>query len=130
MIFTHAEAEQWSAEHLYPAAGIEPLGEDLEKLAKAWELMSGLQGNARFMLSEGRPEEEVKHYLIKYSLYPEEYAAKIISFLKDPFHEGYIFTYYYGKQLMKPWLEGPGRQEVFRRFLTEQVYPSELVMSS
>jgi hypothetical protein len=100
---------------------------DVEKLDKAWELMSGLQGNARFMLSEGRPEEEVKQYLLRYLLLPEEYAQKAIDFLKDPFHEGYIFTYYYGKQLMKPWLEGPDRQEVFKRFLTEQMCPSELV---
>lgn len=127
MLFTYAEAEQWSAEHLFPAAGIERLVGDVEKVDKAFELMTGLQGNARFMLSEGRPEEEVRQYLVKYSFLPEEYAQKAIDFLKVPFQEGYIFTYYYGKQLMKPWLAGPDRQAVFKRFLTEQMCPSDLV---
>ena len=37
------------------------------------------------------------------------------------------FTYFYGKRLMQPWLQGAGRLAVFRRFLTEQLYPAELV---
>jgi len=129
MIFTLAEAEQWAAEHLYPAVGITPVSHDIEKLVRARELKEGLYDNARFMLSEGRPEEEVKRYLVKYSLYPEEYAQKMMDFMKDPFREGYIFTYTYGKQLMKPWLEGPDRQQVFKRFLTEQICPSDLIRS-
>ncbi|HEV2581752.1 MAG TPA: hypothetical protein VGT44_12935, partial [Ktedonobacteraceae bacterium] len=123
-IFTHAEAEQWAEEHLYPAAGITPVSYDMEKLARARELMSGIFGNARFMLSEGRPENEVIRYLVKYSLYPEEYEQKEVDFMKDPFREGYIFTYAYGKQLLKPWLAGPDRQQVFKRLLTEQLCPS------
>lgn len=125
-IFTYADAERWAAEYLYPAAGIEPIEVDMEKLVSAWEMMDGLQGNARFMLSEGRPDEEVKRYLVKYSMLPEEYAQKSLEFLKDPFREGYIFTYSYGKQLMKPWLEVADRQQVFKRFLTEQLCPSDL----
>jgi hypothetical protein len=125
-IFTYAEAEQWATEHLYPVAGIMPIKYDIEKLARAWELMGGLFGNARFMLSEGRSEEEVKRYLVKYLLHPEEYAQKEVDFMKDPFREGYIFTYTYGKRLMKPWLEGPDRKKVFKRFLIEQMCPSDL----
>lgn len=127
MIFTPTEAEQWSAEYLYPEAGIEPASVDMEKLYRAGELMAGIDGNARFILSEGRPDEEVKQYLVKYWLLPEEYAQKSIDFLKDPFREAYIFTYFYGRQLMKPWLEGPDKQAVFKRFLTEQLCPSDLV---
>lgn len=127
MILTHAEAEQWAAEHLYSAADIEPIEMDREKITSAQELLSGIDGNARFMLSEGRPDEEVKQYLVKYSLLPEEYAQKSIDFLKDPFREAYIFTYFYGRQLMKPLLAGPDKQAVFKRFLTEQLCPSDLV---
>ncbi len=50
-------------------------------------------------------------------------------FLQDPFREAYIFTYSYGRNLMRPWLAGANRLDVFRRFLTEQLYPSELVRS-
>ena len=126
MIFTPEEAEQWAVENLYPAAGIESMPIDIAKLARAQELMWGIQGNARFMLSEGYPDEEVSQYLFKYGIMPEEHASKALEFLKDPFRESYIFTYFYGRQLMKPLLQGPHRQEVFKRFLTEEICPSDL----
>ena len=127
MILTYAQAEQWAREHLYPAAGIEPLDVDWEKLFRADELMTGLECNARFMLSDGHSDEEVVQYLTRYRQEPEMYARKSLEFLKEPLHEGYIFTYFYGKRLMKPWLQGDDKQQVFKRFLTEQICPSDLV---
>jgi hypothetical protein len=38
----------------------------------------------------------------------------------------YAFTYAQGKRLMQPLLGGPDRLDVFRRLLTEPVYPSLL----
>lgn len=128
MIFTPEEAEHWLAEHMYPEAGIEPDTIDIAKLRKAGELLDyPVGGNAAFLLHEGRSDEEVMHYLIKYSLLPDEEALKFLEYLKVPFQQAYIFTYFYGRQVMKPWLQGPERWNAFRRFLTEQVYPSELV---
>src|SRR5215467_501328 len=128
MIFTPEEAEQWLAEHVYPEAGIEPDTIDITKLRKAEELLDyPVGGNAAFLLHEGRSDEEVMQYLIKYSLLPDEEALKFLEYLKVPFQQTYIFTYFYGRQLMKPWLQGPERWNAFRRFLTEQIYPSELV---
>ena len=129
MVFTLAESEQWAREHLYPAAGIEPIEIDTEKFRRAGELMEGIDGNARFMLSDGRPDDEVKQYLMRYRLIPEEYARKDLEFLRDPFREAYVFTYFYGRRLMKPWLQGDDRQQVFKKFLTEQICPSDLVNS-
>lgn len=130
MIFTLNEAEQWTREHLYQAAGIQPIEVDMEKLMHGFELLEGLQGNARFLLSEGRSDDEVRRYILKYWIWPEEYAQKAIDFLKDPFREGHIFTYFYGRHLMKPWLEGSDRQQVFKRFLMEQWCPSDLITTS
>jgi hypothetical protein len=127
MAFTRTGAEQWAREHLYPAAGIEPIDIDTEKFTRANELMAGIDGNARFMMSDGRSDDEVKQYIMKYALLPEEYAQKDLEFLRDPFREGYIFTYFYGRRLMKPWLQGDDKQQVFKRFLTEQICPSDLV---
>ena len=127
MIFTPEGAEQWLAKHIYPEAGIEPDTIDIAKLREAGELLEGSWGNAAFLLHEGRSDEEVKQFLIKYSLMPDEEALKFLEFLKVPFQEAYIFTYFYGRQLMKPWLQRPDRLTVFRRFLTEQLYPAELV---
>jgi hypothetical protein len=126
MIFTRDEAEQWAVSNLYPVAGIKPIEVDHEKMARASELMASVEGNARFMLSDGRPENEVKDYLMKYSLIPEHYAENSLAFLKDPFREAYIFTYFYGKKLMKPWLAGSDKQVAFKRLLTEQLCPSDL----
>ena len=128
MIFSPEEAEQWLAEHIYPEAGIEPDAIDIAKLRKALELLEyPVGGNAAFLLHEGRSDDEVMQYLIKYSMLPDEDALKYLEFLKVPFQQAYIFTYFYGRQLMKPWLQRPDRLTVFRQFLTEQVYPSELV---
>jgi hypothetical protein len=128
MLFTSAEAERWLAEHVYPIAGIEPDMIDIAKLRAAEESLDyPVAGNAAFLLHEGRPDKEVVQYLIQYSLVTDEEAHKFLEFLKVPFQEAYIFTYFYGKQLMQPWLQGTDKLQTFRRFLTEQVYPSELV---
>ena len=113
---------------MYPAAGIEPDTVDFAKPRKALELLEyPVGGNAAFLLHNGRSDEEVMQYLIKYSMLPDEEVLKYLEFLKVPFQQAYIFTYFYGRQVMKPWLQGPERWKAFRRFLTEQVYPSELV---
>ncbi|HWZ18511.1 MAG TPA: hypothetical protein VNW73_06920 [Ktedonobacteraceae bacterium] len=128
LIFSPEEAEQWLAEHIYPEAGIEPDTVDIAKLRKALELLEyPVGGNAAFLLHEGRSDDEVMKYLIKYSMLPDEEVLKYLEFLKVPFQQAYIFTYFYGRQLIKPWLQRPDRLTVFCRFLTEQVYPSELV---
>src|SRR5579859_1235842 len=127
MVFTDVESEQWAREYLYPGAGIEPIDIDTEKFRRANELMEGISGNARFMLSDGRSVDEVKQYIMQYGLLPEEYARKNLEFLRDPFREGYTFTYFYGKRLMMPWLQGDDKHQVLLRFLTEQICPSDLV---
>lgn len=128
MLFTPEVAEQWLAEHIYPEAGIEPDTVDIAKLRKAQELLDyPIGGNAAFLLHEGRSDEEVMDYLIKYSAISDEEALKFLEYLKVPFQQAYIFTYFYGRQLMKPWLQGSERWNAFRRFLTEQISPSELM---
>jgi hypothetical protein len=130
MIFTPEEEEQWLAEHIYPDAGIEPETNMMviAKLHEAQELLDyPVLANAAFRLHEGRPDDEVTQYLVKYMLETEEQARKFLAFLQVPFQEAYIFTYFSGKQLMRPWLQGSERVNAFRRFLTEQVTPSELV---
>ncbi len=98
MIFTPEEAEQWLAEHMYPEAGIEPDSIDMAKLRKAMELLDyPVWGNAAFLLHEGRSDQEVVQYLIKYLMIPDEAALRFLEYLKVPFQEAYIFTYFYGR---------------------------------
>ncbi len=128
MIFTPGEQQQWLAEQIYPAVGIQPLPVDWAKLRDVFDLLHGVRGNAVFLLREGRPDREVKQYLMRYYMTNDEVAAKMLNYLKRPFREAYVFTYFRGRQLMQPWLQGADRLAVFRRFLTEQLYPSELVV--
>jgi hypothetical protein len=65
--------------------------------------------------------------MMKYKLLPDEHAHKSLEFLKSPFREAYVFTYYYGKQLMHSLLQGPNRYATFQRFLTQQICPSDLL---
>ncbi len=127
MIFSAGEVEQWLAEHFSSQGHHWADGADILKLRRAADLLQGAAGNAVFLLHEGRSDEEVMKCLLHYTLEPEERLRKLLELVKIPLMEAYIFTYFYGKQLMQPWLQGDDRLAVFRRFLTEQVYPSELV---
>ncbi len=119
---TFESIELWLAEHIYPEVGMEMDEADTEKLRKAEELLEGVPCNAAFLLHEGRPEQEVLEYLARYMRHDS------LPFVKDPFGRIYAFAYHYGKQLMKPWLQGTDRQDVFRRFLLEQIAPSALII--
>jgi hypothetical protein len=121
LIFAPGELEQWLTEHIYRQLGLHPDVVDLTTLRTAGDLLNGVWCNAVFMLREGRPKMEVQDYLAKYMQ-----PVGIVDHLLLPFHDVYVCTYYYGKQLLEPWLQGPGRREAFRHFLTEQVYPTDL----
>jgi hypothetical protein len=128
MIFAPGETHSWLREHVYPQAGIDLGDVDDEVVSRADRMLSGVRGNAVFLLHEdGRSDDEVVAYLQQYGLLSEVRARKALDFLKSPLWRAYTFTYYYGRRLMLPLLQGDDRQAVFRRILTEQVYPSLLV---
>ncbi|HET8910805.1 MAG TPA: hypothetical protein VFN23_05040 [Ktedonobacteraceae bacterium] len=127
MIFSPTEIEEWMAENIYPELGMEPDTVGSTRLYRASELLDGVWCNAAFMLNQKRPDEEVMQYMQKYMLFKPEDAPKYLEFLKVPFQEAYVFTYYYGKHLMETWLQGQDKHEVFRRFLKEQMMPSDFL---
>ncbi len=122
MIFSPQELEQWLTEQVYPELGIEPQGEDVTKLQRAFDLLEGAWGNAAFLFRDKRPDDEVEAYLTKYL------RRANIAFWQQPFHDFFPAIEYYGKRLVQPHLQGANRQAMFRRLLTEQMYPSELVV--
>ncbi|GCE48954.1 hypothetical protein EI42_01467 [Thermosporothrix hazakensis] len=127
MIFAPGEIEQWLAEKIYPLLGMEPDPVDVRRLEAAYETLEGVRGNVAFMLREGCSKEEMKRYLARYALSSEANAEKMLEFLSQPYFETYIFTYYYGKRLLKPHLQGADRWEIFRRVLVEQCLPSDFI---
>ncbi len=124
MLFSPQELEQWLAEHVYPELGIEAMEEDVTKLQRAFDLLEGVWGNVAVMLREKRPHVEIEAYTAKYM-----HRANI-AFWEQPFHDFFPAIEYYGRNLVRPHLEGAERQHMFRRLLMEQVYPSELVRST
>jgi hypothetical protein len=126
MLFAPGEAEQWLAEHIYPEAGMRADGSDLTKIQRATDLLFGVSCNAAWLLSEGCADAEVKDYLMRYALLDEEAAQRQLASLQRPFHEAYIFTYFYGRRLLEASLQGPQRRELLHQLLTRQVLPSDL----
>lgn len=126
MIFTEGEAEQWLVDQVY-----RPLQKDIDatvllQLRQASQMLGGVWDNATFLLDEGRTEEEVAQYFTKYMLVAKDHADQMVAFLKHPIWGPYNLTYTGGQKLMRPWLQNPDRIAVFRRFLTEQLTPSQL----
>jgi hypothetical protein len=126
MLFAPGEAEQWLAEHIYPEAGMHPDASDLTKIQRATDLLFGVSCNAAWLLSEGHADAEVKDYLMRYALLDEEAAQRQLASLQRPFHEAYIFTYFYGRRLLEASLQGPQRRERLHQLLTQQILPSDL----
>lgn len=125
MIFAPGELEQWLAEHVYPDLELTPTPVDLTTLRRAGDLLNGVWCNAVLMVREGCSEEKVQEYLTRYMQ-----PVRLLDDLKMPFFDSYVCTYYYGKHLLSSWLQDADqarRQDMFRRFLTEQLDPSELV---
>lgn len=126
MLFAPGEAEQWLEEHIYPETGMRPDGSDLTKIQRATDLLFGVSCNAAWLVSEGRPDTEVREYLTRYALLDEEAAHRQLAALRRPFHEAYIFTYFHGRRLLETYLQGPQRQERLLQLLTQQFTPSDL----
>jgi hypothetical protein len=126
MVFAPGEAEAWLAEHIYPDAGMCQVRFDLTKIQRAKDLLFGVSCNAAWLLSEGRPDDEVLAYLVRYALVNEETARRELASLQRPFSRGNIFTYFHGRRLLSPLLQGVQRKARLYQVLTEQTAPSDL----
>jgi len=128
LVFPSDEAQNWLSEQIFPRVGIKPDTTNLLKVQRANDLLMGVRCNAAFMLREGKPEHEIISYLMKYALLDHQQALFQLQSLKRPFCEAYIFTYFYGRQLLQTLLSGPRKHAILGRLLTEQVTPSELLL--
>ncbi len=59
-------------------------------------------------------------------LLPEDTALNMVTLLKHPIWGLNQLTYASGYRLMQRHLQGPDKIAVFRRFLSEQITPSQL----
>ncbi|HVB20535.1 MAG TPA: hypothetical protein VNG51_01135 [Ktedonobacteraceae bacterium] len=126
MIFTPGEEQAWLAKHIYPVAGVEPEAVGWGYMRRMSEWSMDVQGNAAFLLREGRPDQEVMQYLMRYLMVTEEQAQPMLVYLKAPFNTARIFSYTAGKRLLQSWLARSDQRLAFSRLLTEPLSPSEL----
>lgn len=117
----------WHAEEIFPRAGLPHLDAQREqRIDQALEQLAGVGGNAAFLLHEqGATAETVSNYLQHYGLLTEQEAHKRIEFLSSPLDRSYIFTYYWGRNLLKALfaLKQDGLSW-YARLLTEAVTPT------
>ena len=85
VIFPGDEAVRWQVEELYPAAGIAGDVAQQLQVERAQRALRAVSSNAGLMLhADGRPEDEVVAYLMRYGLRTEESARHQLRFLTDP----------------------------------------------
>jgi hypothetical protein len=124
-ILTDDELEEWFREELLPAAGMAHIdAKRILAVSKAGNKMSGLAGNAAFMLhDQQKGEEEISQYLQKYGLSTEKEAKHMIRFISNPLYRSYIFTYHLGYDLLEELFQHANRDIYFKRIIEEPVTP-------
>jgi hypothetical protein len=91
--------------------------------------LGDVAGNTALLLHEdGASEDEAAAYLRRWALATEKRARQTVSFLTDPVWRSYITTYSDGERLVGRWVDGD--LERFRRLLTEQLSPADLLQET
>ena len=90
-------------------------------------MLDDLDANLVLMEWDGRSDEEMVEYAMEYTPHTEAQIRRTIQSQKSPLRQIYAFTYSQAKMLMRPLLQNSNQKQVFRRFLTEPVYPSLLI---
>ena len=129
MIFTADEISKWFTERIFSEVDIKTNDIDLSKLIEALSvnMLDDLDANLVLMQWDGRSDEEMVEYAMEYTPHTEDQIRRTIQSQKSPLRQIYAFTYAQAKMLMRPLLQNSNQKQVFRRFLTEPVYPSLLV---
>jgi hypothetical protein len=130
VVFPDGESAWWQAEYLNSVAGLTGDPEREARVARARTTLRAVSGNAALLLHhEGRSEEEVFAYLMRYALRTENEARQSFRFISDPLWRAYIFTYHLGRDLLGRWLDlapKPERRSRFLLLLIGQITPSQI----
>lgn len=127
-VLAEDEQEAWLREEILPSAEMAHIDpKRILAVSKAGRKMSGVAGNAAFMLhDQGKSEAEIIQYLQRYGLSSEKEARQTIRFISDPLDRSYIFTYDAGYDLLEKLFQGVDRDHYFKRLIEEPVTPSQV----
>jgi hypothetical protein len=113
---------------------LRPLGVELDAalaghVREHAETLGHIGGNAALMLHEqGVPFDEVRAYALRWSLRSDARVDKGLQFVTDPTWRAYVFCYTEGLTLARRFVDGDVAR--FRRLLTEQVVPADLLAAA
>ena len=109
-IFPGEEGRAFLRDQVAPLAGFTDR-EAVEAYLIACEALEGLKGvrpvAARMLLDEGKPEGEVRTFLMRYGLMDREHAERAIAFIRE--YRAYVFTYVVGRTWSRPPSGRPAR---------------------
>ena len=127
-VLTDRQLEDLYREEILPRAGMTHLdAKKIVEISRVDRKMSGLWGNAAFMLHEQKKgAAEIISYLQKYEMSTEKEANRAIRFISDPLDRSYIFTYTAGYDLLEELFSIADRDKYFARLLEEPVTPSQI----
>jgi hypothetical protein len=127
-VFSDEELEDWFRSELLPRAGLAHRdARNIMAFFKATEKISGLSGNAAFMLHDQKKSaEEIIAYSQKYGLFSDKEAKQGMKFISNPLYRSYTFTYHVGYDMLKQLFAKKDRDTYFKRLLEEPVTPSQI----
>ena len=128
VVFSDEELQDWLRAELLPRAGLTPMDAGrIIDYTRALEKISGLTGNAAFMLhDQKKSEDEIIAYVRRYGLQSEREAQQGLKFISNPLYRSYTFTYHIGYDILKELFAKKDRDTCFKRLLEEPVTPSQM----
>ncbi|MCB9422846.1 MAG: hypothetical protein H6667_23810 [Ardenticatenaceae bacterium] len=133
IIFPNGGEYDWTVDVLLPAAGINmgETAEHLRRIAEAGNTLRYVSGNAAILYHTNQlTNQQTIDYIQTYALVPPERAAKSFDFLTHQLYGSYLFTYTEGYDLITQAAKNGDKLPLFRRLLTEQILPSQLMQGS
>lgn len=138
LAFPKQEKIEFIKEHLLLLAGLDTSGLPtyFQALAIKSELYHLYIDICRKFVDGKIADAEVIRWLIDYGLVNEKDAARNLSFIKK--YESYVINYYYGKDLVKNYIESNGGTEnnpakrwaLFKWLLSNEVTPADLMLKA
>jgi hypothetical protein len=108
--------------------GIDYDAETAGAVRRSRVVLEKVSGNTALLLYEdGADAGDARDYLRRWALMSERRADQAMRFITDPVWRSYVTTYSDGYRLCRDWVAGDPAK--FKRLLTEQLSPAELLAS-
>ena len=122
----------WISWDLIPYLNLpEVSAEELQNVHNQLKRLGNCSSNMAILYHTGSMDEkEAIEYLITYMLANEQRAKQSFRFATDPLYKTYIFTYTEGYRLIDEATSGKRKLPLFKRLLTEQYLPEDLIGSN